>query len=649
MNDTPENTAAHESEHLGDRVAPGHTEPKAVLPTLGKAGVGGWLPSWLGSEDPVWGERDSPGAIRDEVSRWRVQLLELGLLLATLSAALVIVILLIFSAETGRDLAVKLIPLPLVTGIALAWRGLPYTARGYALIGIYWFGIVVGTLLRGYALPNPFVGGLFICVLAALIFRPAHAWRVVCTTILLVVMTSIPWVLGRQSAPDGFADPTSVMNWTRVLLIFSLFASVTTAAVLFLVNKLETALGDLGELVLRLDASHAEADRAMLAAEVAREEAERANQSKSHFLAMMSHDLRTPLTAVVGMCEVLRDEDPGQQGDERLTVLEDASRTLLMLVNDILDLSRVESGRVVLERTPVDMHRLVNEVVAIAGAEAEQRSLSLTGHVEGPPWVLGDPLRIRQILHNLVGNALKFTVQGGVEVRCAVAPAEGESGVNVVLSVHDSGIGISAENRERVFENFAQAEARTARVSGGSGLGLGIVRGLVELMGGSIVLDSVEGEGSTFTVRFSAEAAEAPEAPVSEASRLQIKAMSPRVLVVDDNPTNRKVLDLMLTRLGCEVGLAADGAVAVSTVCEGERQYDLVLMDCMMPVMDGFEATRAIRAAGSSVPIIAMTANATEDDRRACLAAGMGDFASKPVTLEALEGILIRNLQVTPR
>ena len=328
---------------------------------------------------------------------------------------------------------------------------------------------------------------------------------------------------------------------------------------------------------------------------------------------------------------------------------------LLSLVKNVLDLSKIEAGHVEIEAVPFDLGPLIQDVVAPFRNSALDRGLSIAVLLPAsvPQRLIGDPWRLRQVLTNLVGNAVKFTEQGRVAVRVAMEPAEeGSKDGTVVLAftVEDTGPGIAEDQQARIFDAFAQADGTTTRRYGGTGLGLAISRHLCELMGGGISVRSTPGAGSTFrfTARFArAAAAEpapaAPPPPPEPVAAVPVRS-AVRVLLVEDNKVNLLVGLGMLARLGCSVQTASTGREAVELLAA--ERYDLVLMDCQMPDMDGYEATAAIRAhevpGGRRTPIVALTANAVEGDRDRCLAAGMDDYLAKPFRLDDLRGLVAR-------
>jgi len=414
----------------------------------------------------------------------------------------------------------------------------------------------------------------------------------------------------------------------------------------------DAELGDLSRHINNLAAGLEQASReqhqAMAQLIQTREEAERANNAKSDFLAMMSHELRTPMNGVLGMLQLLETTEMTDEQHEYAALASESTEHLLKVINDILDFSRIERSALELEHIPFNLAELISSSAQAFQHSAAQRGLDL--QLRLPPGmeslqVKGDPTRIRQILVNLIGNALKFTEQGSVTVEPQWRALDHEL-LWFTCSVRDSGIGISTESLELMFNAFQQADSSISRRYGGTGLGLPIARTLAERMGGTLRAQSEEGRGSVFTL-------EIPLALYQQS----LPVLAPRVhsghahgegrnvLLVEDNPVNQTVIQAMLRSLGFTVSIATDGAQAIRSA--ESLIFEAILMDCRLPLIDGYEATRQIRQLPgcADLPIIALTANALQGDREACLSAGMNDYLAKPFKRTDLQQILQRWVQ----
>ncbi len=393
-----------------------------------------------------------------------------------------------------------------------------------------------------------------------------------------------------------------------------------------------------------------ESKEILLHLEQAKLAAEAATRFKSQFLARMSHEIRTPLNGVIASLSLISDAQVPPAVGGHLNAIRSSSEALLEIVNDILDHSKIEAGKIELENLPFSLDGLLDEVSAIMKPVAIRQGIRFdVSRSPFPGCFVGDSLRLRQILLNLTSNAIKFTREGSVRVDVRFDSLA----TTLHISVEDTGIGIPPEVAATVFDSFTQADSSTTRRYGGTGLGLAITSGLLRLMGSQIQLHSVPGQGSVFSfalqlplasTRPDGAAAAAASRAIAQAANMAEVANSPAaaapldILVAEDNTVNQAIARQLLQRLGHEVTLATNGAEAVQAA--SSRRFDLILMDCQMPEMDGLEATRNLRLSGNSIPIIALTANAFEEDQQRCLAAGMNGYLAKPITLNLLREAL---------
>jgi signal transduction histidine kinase/CheY-like chemotaxis protein/HPt (histidine-containing phosphotransfer) domain-containing protein len=395
--------------------------------------------------------------------------------------------------------------------------------------------------------------------------------------------------------------------------------------------------------VQRINLANRRLEEAIEEMRLAKEQAERASRAKSDFVSRMSHELRTPLNAIIGFADLLAAEPLAPSHKNYVDLINSSGRHLTELINAVLDHAKIEAGGLTLEKIPFDFHAAIDAVKSIVSERATAKGLEFVAAINPqlPRFVVGDPMRLRQVLINLLVNAVKFTAQGSVELR--VVPEDGR----IHFSVRDTGIGMDEAALARLFRPFSQADDSVTRKYGGTGLGLLISKELIEAMGGSIEVESAPGVGTAFWFWLPLQVAEAPTGSVADTSpEISIASLIPgQVLVVDDNRVNQQLASAMLTRLGLACACTDNGAEALRRLASAE--FSLVLMDMEMPEMDGLTATRALRAREAELgkprlPVVAMTANALQEDRERCFAAGMDGYIAKPVSLTALRDELRR-------
>ncbi len=391
-----------------------------------------------------------------------------------------------------------------------------------------------------------------------------------------------------------------------------------------------------------------------------REEAETANLSKSTFLATMSHEIRTPLNGVLGMAQILATRDLPDEDREMVNTIQDSSRTLMAIINDVLDLSKIEAGKMDIAPIEGDLRHGLGRLRKLFLANADEKGLQFDLDLapEIPSSLIFDPVRMRQCVSNLISNAIKFTSEGHVKV-VATFTADGNARPQISVSISDTGIGLTADEQKRLFDPFVQSDASIARTHGGTGLGLTISRQLAQKMGGDIAVTSEKGKGSTFTLTFNVDLpastkkiANADDRPTDQShkrtpqdSQKRKSLRGRKILLVDDNEINRKVASLFLAPHGVVVTEAENGKLALERL--REQEFDLVLMDAHMPVMDGPQALKAIRQSGEAwqnIPVIALTADAMREDRERYLAMGMDGHVAKPIDPDDLEQSIVNAL-----
>jgi signal transduction histidine kinase/CheY-like chemotaxis protein len=457
-------------------------------------------------------------------------------------------------------------------------------------------------------------------------------WAMTTATLLSLFFASRHGVLPPSIEQDP-ARLDSLWLWNHFC-----FQLLSVAVAGLLESVAERMFAGLGKANQRLDAALQAARTAQAEAEAARREAERMAEVRGHFLANMSHEVRTPMNGVLGMADLLLASPLSKEQQSYTWTIAQAARALVAVLDDVLDFSKLEAGKIRLEQVPFTVRELSAGVTRLLANDAASKGIALHSSVDAevPERLLGDPTRVRQILYNLVGNAIKFTDRGDVSVRLRYAQRA------LMIEVRDTGVGIASDKLDSIFDAFTQADASTTRQFGGTGLGLTISRELARTMGGDLRVESTLGVGSTFT-------ADLPLAPTEEAepdtspNAVPTTDRALRVLVAEDNPVNQTVVARMLERLGHAATIVPDGEVALDAWRAGG--FDIVLMDWQMPRLDGLEATRRLRAAERAegrarLPVLAMTANVLSGDRERCLEAGMDDLLGKPVTLVQLRGAL---------
>lgn len=378
------------------------------------------------------------------------------------------------------------------------------------------------------------------------------------------------------------------------------------------------------------------------------QKSEATSKAKISFLANMSHELRTPMNGVLGLVEMLADSRLDREQLELVEAIRHSGGTLLNILNDLLDLSKVESGKMTIEMVPFSIEKVIQNAIRLLEVSAREKGLHLSSEIDAtfPRAVLGDAHRLQQVVLNLVSNAIKYTEEGHVLVRVRIHSWVDDH-LDFSIDIEDSGIGIGLQEQEFIFDKFTQVDASTTRVAGGAGLGLSISKQLVTLMGGRIELQSELGKGSVFSIHMKMLISK-HEPVVQRDEPLPPFSRSLSVLVVEDNRINQIVARRILEKLGCRVEMVENGQAALEILAHSH--FDAILMDCLMPVMDGFEATKSIRQwekrTGTYIPIIAMTANAVEGDRELCLSVGMDDYISKPITARVVRSKIAHWCQI---
>ena len=516
--------------------------------------------------------------------------------------------------------------------VSFRFRALAFLAISYLLAVVQLFS--VGPLVQPYLLAVPILCTVLLGI------RPAMAALLWCSGTLFV------------TGYFGGIDPglsnvfvSMLMHWSLVSLNFTLVAAVLVVSCAYLLNGLEGALARQRAVQQALEnqvATLQARDLELRESTAARKAAEESNEQKSEFLAMISHEVRTPLGGVIGMLQLAKkDLTLSPETRNKLRIGLGNAEVLLHIINDILDFSRLEAGKMLFESIDFDLPALLRDVVALLADRAETKGISLVAEIDPalPRWWRGDPVRLRQVVMNLVGNGVKFTERGEVRMTAGVAHNGG-----ILLAVRDTGIGIEPDAISRLFRKFEQANAATSRKYGGAGLGLAICKNIVDALGGTIEVRSERGAGSVFEVWLPLQAGEpavvrALQARAPHAVRLQ-------VLCAEDGSTNQIILRELLGEMGHAVTIAEDGAAALARLAE--RDFDLVIMDSRMPRMDGIAALRLLRAGAAGVrqpgiPVIALTANAAAEERERFMEAGANGFLPKPIDEASLHAEIGRH------
>ncbi|MGR6874470.1 response regulator [Pseudomonas sp. HK3] len=406
-------------------------------------------------------------------------------------------------------------------------------------------------------------------------------------------------------------------------------------------HKLRMAL--LNALRSYRDIRHAvELQKQIMLAEQESRTAAAASEAKSQFLAHMSHEIRTPLNGIIGIADILSQTNLSEEQSKYVNTIEKSGEALLSIINDILDFSKIEAGKLELEHTDFSLNEICESLGNIFVAKLKEKKLNYTFKLDPniPSFLNGDPLRIKQILLNLVSNSLKFTSKGGIHIDVHCLNCNGN--IQLEFRIIDTGIGIPENKLNSLFEAFTQVDSSTTRKYGGTGLGLQITKRLIELMGGKIHVESQLNEGSTFIFNIVLAHGSADNITSSAINPTPLASTDKNILVAEDNRTNQMVISAMLKRLGYEFDICNNGKEAIDALLN--KPYSLVLMDCQMPILDGFQATRNIRKNSSiaDIPIIALTAGATDNEKQECYEAGMNDFLSKPIKLGLLKDTLLK-------
>ena len=507
-----------------------------------------------------------------------------------------------------------------IAGLLLLTRRGRVTAGG-VVISLAIFIIIAVTLVARGGMPSNAAAWLLVAPMMS--FSMVGARHGVQSAVAAALFYAALWTVQQLGVPMPAGLPPAVVEWMPPV-------DYTGIALMFLA-LLWVQEGMWDGIVARLDGANHELQAEITVRQSAEGSAQRAAETRYRFLATMSHEIRTPLNGVLGLTEVLLHGDLDPEQRQLTSTMQSSGELLRSILDDVLDFSKIDSGRLDLELQPVNLRQICTDLGRLWHGPAAERGVELKVTIapRAPTWVRGDPNKLRQILGNLVSNAVKFTEAGHVHVIVPESP-------DLVVQVEDTGIGLDEAALAHIFEPFRQADQSTARRFGGTGLGLAICRRLAAAMDGELSVQSTLGPGTTFTLRLPLHLEEEPT--LVRQAHAELRVQGRVVLVAEDNPVNQTVMRHLLERHGLRVIVSGDGDAAVR---EWEaHQPDLILMDCQMPICDGYEATRRIRAMGGTVPIVAVTANTMPGDRARSFDAGMDGHIGKPVRPEQLKQAL---------